>query len=148
MEAGEILYRRGLLDESQLQASRNGNNDGVAVLDRAVKMGFVDEDQALQALGDEIGLDYLDLRVVDVDLSLLKGFPTKLIHRESLFPIREDHGQLVVAPSDPFDLYPIDEVSAATGRSVVPVLAERDEIAKLVKKHLGVGSETVDGDTP
>lgn len=145
MEAGEILYRRGLLDESQLQASRNGNNDGVAVLDRAVKMGFVDEDRALQALGEEVGLDYLDLRTVDVDLSLLQGFPTKLIHRESLFPIREDHGQLVVATSDPFDLYPIDEVSAATGRSVVPVLAEREEIAKLVKKHLGVGSETVDG---
>ncbi|HAY80661.1 MAG TPA: type II secretion system protein GspE [Planctomycetaceae bacterium] len=145
MEAGEILYRRGLIDESQLQASRNGNNDGVAVLDRAVKMGFVNEDQALQALGEEVGLDYIDLRSVDVDLSLLKGFPTKLIHRESLFPIREDHGQLVVATSDPFDLYPIDEVSAATGRSVVPVLAERDEIAKLVKKHLGVGSETVDG---
>jgi hypothetical protein len=44
-----------------------------------------------------------------------------------------------------FDLYPLDEVSAATGFSVMPVLAARNEIAKLIKKHLGVGSETVDG---
>ena len=43
------------------------------------------------------------------------GFPHKLIHRQSLFPIRRDNGQLVVATSDPFDLYPLDEVSAATG---------------------------------
>jgi general secretion pathway protein E/type IV pilus assembly protein PilB len=28
---------------------------------------------------------------------------------------------------------------------ITPVVAERDEIAKLVKKHLGVGSETVEG---
>jgi hypothetical protein len=27
----------------------------------------------------------------------------------------------------------------------MPVLAARNEIAKLIKKHLGVGSETVDG---
>ena len=91
MEAGEILYRRGLIDESQLQASRNGNNDGVAVLDRAVKMGFVNEDQALQALGEEVGREYIDLRSVDVYLSLLKGFPTIVIHRASLCPIRADH---------------------------------------------------------
>ena len=36
-------------------------------------------------------------------------------------------------------------MAAATGLQVTPVLAEREEIAKLVKRHLGVGSETVDG---
>ena len=96
-------------------------------------------------MGDEVGIDFVDLADADVDLSLLKIFPQKLIHRQSLFPIRRDNGQLVVATSDPFDLYPLDEVSAATGLSVMPVLAARDEIAKLIKTHLGVGSETVDG---
>jgi hypothetical protein len=35
--------------------------------------------------------------------------------------VRRDNGQLVVATCDPFDLYPIDEVSAATGLVVTPV---------------------------
>ena len=99
----------------------------------------------LCALADETGLEYVDLRDVEVDLTLLVGFPHKLIHRQSLFPLRRDNGQLVVATSDPFDLYPIDEVSAATGLSVIPVLASRNQIATLIKKHLGVGSETVEG---
>src|SRR5690606_9005466 len=43
------------------------------------------------------------------------------------------------------DLYPLDEASAATGRHLIPVVAERDEIARLVKRHMGVGSETVEG---
>ena len=36
-------------------------------------------------------------------------------------------------------------MSAATGLSVVPVLASRNQISTLIKKHLGVGSETVEG---
>jgi general secretion pathway protein E/type IV pilus assembly protein PilB len=144
MEAGEILLRRGLLDERQLEIARRSNEDA-SLMDTAVEMGFVSEEEALRALGEEVGLDYIDLAETDVDLSLLKSFPQKLIHRHSLFPIRRDNGQLVVATADPFDLYPLDEVSANTGLSVHPVLASRQEIAKLIKRNLGVGSETVDG---
>jgi type II secretion system protein E len=145
MEAGEILLRRGLLDRRQLEQSRSPDGDGTRLVETAVEKGFVTEEDALRALGEEVGLDYLDLADADVDVSLLAGFPVKLIHRQSLFPIRRDNGALVVATSDPFDLYPLDEVSAATGLSVIPVLAGRHEIAKLAKRHLGVGSETVDG---
>ena len=148
MEAGEILMRRGLLNRGQLEQSRsvaNGHGDGTKLIESAIQLGFVSEEQALRAVGEEVGIDFIDLQEATVDLSLLKSFPQKLIHRQSLFPIRSEFGQLVVATSNPFDLYPLDEVSAATGLSVMPVLAARNEIAKLIKKHLGVGSETVEG---
>jgi type II secretion system protein E len=148
MEAGEILLRRGLLDQRQLAQTRaqaNGHGDGIRLIESAVQLGFVTEEAALRAVGDEVGIEYIDLAEADVDLSLLKTFPQRLIHRQTLFPIRRDHGQLLVATSNPFDLYPLDEVSAATGYSVMPVLASRVEISKLIKRHLGVGSETVDG---
>jgi type II secretion system protein E len=148
MEAGEILLRRGLIDQRQLTQSRqqaNGHGDGIKLIETAVQMGFVTEEAALRAVGDEVGIDFIDLTSTDVDLTLLKNFPQRLIHRQTLFPIRRDSGQLLVATSNPFDLYPLDEVSAATGFSVMPVLASRVEIAKLIKRHLGVGSETVDG---
>ena len=104
----------------------------------------MDEEVALRALAEEVGLDFIDLTQVDVALSLLETFPSKLIYRQYLFPIARNNGQLEVATSDPFNLYPIDEASAATGLSVVPLLASRSEIDKLIKRHLGVGSETVD----
>ncbi len=148
MEAGEILMRRGLLNRGQLEQSRgiaNGHGDGTKLIESAIQLGFVSEEQALKAVGEEVGIDFIDLAETEVDLSLLKAFPQKLIYRQSLFPIRKEFGQLVVATSNPFDLYPLDEVSAATGLSVMPVLAARQEIAKLIKKHLGVGSETIEG---
>jgi len=148
MEAGEILLARGLLDRKQLDETRtaaNGHGDGLRLIESAVQLGYVTEADALRAVGSEVGLEYVDLDTHPVDLSLLRTFPTRLIHRQTLFPISRQNGQLVVATSDPFDLYPIDEVSAATGQSVLPVLAGRADISKLIKRHLGVGSETVDG---
>jgi len=146
MDAGEILVDSGLIDREQLEQSRE--HESASVLDAAIELGFVDEEDALRAVGGAVGLDYVDLATIEEDKDLgeiLDSFPQKLIYRESLFPIRRKNGALIVATSNPFDLYPIDEVSAATGLSVLPVLAGRDEIAKLIKKHLGVGRETVEG---
>lgn len=143
MHAGEILKRRGLLNEEQLSQSRD--RDATGVIQAAIALGFVEEREALQALAEEVGLDYVDLRETDVDLEALQGFPQKLIYRQSLFPIGFEGDSIIVATSDPLDLYPLDEASAATSRNIVPVVAERAEIARLMNQHLGVGSETVEG---
>jgi uncharacterized sulfatase len=47
---------------------------------------------------------------VEVDTELLTHFPQKLIHREMIFPLRWENGQVIVATADPFDLYPLDEL--------------------------------------
>ena len=145
MEAGEILLRKGLLDRRQLDLSRAAQSDGVRLDQAAVNLGFISEDVALRALGEEVGLEFVDLGEAEVDLSLLSKFPQKFIHREILFPIRQNNGTLVVATNDPFNLYPLDELSVVTGQTVIPVLAKRSEIVNLIKTHLGVGSETVEG---
>ncbi|MEA1951547.1 MAG: ATPase, T2SS/T4P/T4SS family, partial [Planctomycetota bacterium] len=54
-------------------------------------------------------------------------------------------GSLVVATGNPFDLHAFDAVSAATGMSVFPVVVLPDELAKLIKRHLGVGAQVIDG---
>jgi general secretion pathway protein E len=145
MDAGEILVQRGLLDSQQLAQARKLLREGQRIDEAAVELGMVTEEDALRALGEEVGLDFVDLAATPVDLSLLKSFPVKLIYRQALFPIRRVNGAISVATADPFDLYPLDEVSAATGLTVEPVLASRREIDKLIKRHLGVGGETVDG---
>ncbi len=144
MEAGDILRNKGLLDERQLAILRDATNDSSRIDQAAVQMGFVREDEALAALGEQLGLEYVDLTKTEVDLSLLEQFPLKSIYRHSVFPLKRRNGTLVVATSDPFELYALDEISSITGLMVEPVLASSEEIDKLVKTHLGVGSETID----
>ena len=146
MQAADILHDRGLLSRQQLDQARNGHPAGsFAAVEAAIEQGLIEEETALTAVGEELGLDYIDLSNVEVDHELLASFPQRLIYRQNLFPIRRDNGALVVATADPYDLYPIDEAGAATGLPIIPVLAGRQELAKLIKKYMGVGGETVDG---
>lgn len=144
MQIGEILLENGLLNETQLEQSTAQASNGSAVLTNALKMGFLDEEAALKAIGTDIGVEFVDLRETDVDLSLLESFPNRLIHREQLFPVERQNGHVLVATSDPFDYNAIDEASSAMQIPVVPVLATTSEIDRLIKQHLGVGSETID----
>jgi general secretion pathway protein E/type IV pilus assembly protein PilB len=145
MEAGEILLRRGLLTQEQLNKVRSTTPDGRRADQIAVDLGFVKEEAALKAVADAVGFDFIDLAEAPVDLTLLAGFPARFIHRQSLFPVARHNGTLVVATSDPFDPYPLDELAAGTGLTIEPVLASKRELAKLIKTHLGVGSETIEG---
>ena len=142
MELVEALVRRGLVSGAQFAHAESLGGD---VLSSLVMTGAVTHEAALQAMAEEGGVDFLDLRTASVDLSLLDTFPQKIIYREILFPVSRNNGTIVVATSDPLDFYPLDEISAATGLAVEPVLAERSEIAKLIKTHLGVGGETIEG---
>jgi len=144
LEAGEILVRRGLVNQSQLDESRAAMNGG-GIIESVVQKGFVKEEVALKAIADEFGIDYIDLREANIDLELLQSFPQKLIYRHAILPVRKEGRRIYVATSNPLELYPLDEAASAMNCAVVPLVAEKIEIAKLVKKHLGVGSETIEG---
>ncbi|HMO15454.1 MAG TPA: type II secretion system ATPase GspE [Pirellulaceae bacterium] len=141
MDIGQLFVERGLINQSQLNQSKS---TGSNLLIQLIEQGIVREDLALKTIGEHVGLEFIDLSNEQVDLSLLASFPQKLIYRQLLFPVRRDNGSLVVATSDPFNMYPLDEVSASVGLNVQPILAERAEIAKLIKKHFGVGGETIE----
>ena len=105
----------------------------------------IDQTPSPTELAASAGVDFVDLRTTEIDLNALEGFPQRLIYRANLFPVGFQGESIVVATADPFDLYPLDEVAAATQRHVIPVVAEADEITRLMNRHLGVGSETIEG---
>lgn len=144
-EIGDILHRHGLLQSEQVDALRQQQHVGIRFLEAAVEQGLIGEEPALRALGEELGMEFVDLRSAEVDEDVLKNFPQKLIYRHLLFPLRRVNGSLTLATSNPLDVYALDEASATTGLTIIPVVAEKSEIARLTKKHLGVGSETVEG---
>ena len=143
---GELLVEHGLVSNQQLsQIDPSGDLDSESLLSELDRNQVVDRVAAYKAMAEEFGVDFIDLANTEVDLSLLDSFPQKIIYRQIIFPVRKVDGTLIVATADPSDHYPLDEASAATGLMVEPVLAEKSEIAKLIKAHLGVGGETIEG---
>jgi general secretion pathway protein E/type IV pilus assembly protein PilB len=143
---GELLVEHGLVSDQQLsQIDPSGALDSESLLSELDRNQVVDRVAAYKAMAEEYGVDFIDLANTEIDLGLLESFPQKIIYRQIIFPVRKDGETLIVATADPSDHYPLDEASAATGLMVEPVLAEKSEIAKLIKTHLGVGGETIEG---
>ena len=141
MDLSEILLRHGVINDSQLKQAQNSE---VEFLDWVLNHPSINSDEAMRVVAEELGVDFVDLPNMEIDLSLLDDFPQKLIYRESLFPIARHNGSIQIATSNPLDFYPLDEIAAATGLQVEPVFANPKEIAKLIKKNLGVGGETIE----
>jgi len=145
MDAGQILVKHGLLTTEQLAEASRASQPAERIDRAAVALGLLPEADALRAMGAELGLATVDLETAEIDTGLLAQFPQKLIHRHAIFPVCRRNGSLLIATSDPLDLYPMDEASAAMDCPVVPVLATQREIANRTTEHLGVGSETIEG---
>jgi len=147
MSTAQSLASKGITEARLSQLAALAQNAEGRLSQIAAELGFATEteEDALRAVGEAMGLELIDLNSSKVDLTLLKDFPVRLIHRFGVFPIRKEQGSLILAISNPFDLHALDAVGAAVKMSVLPVLAFPAELAKLTKTYLGVGSETIDG---
>ena len=145
MITAEAMSKTGVLDARLLNVAREAHATDGNLARVASQLGFSSEEDALRAVGQALGMELVDLTKTNIDPAVLQGFPIKLIHRHEVFPVKSDNGYLVVALSNPFDLHALDAVSAAVGQGITPVVALPSELAKLVKTHLGVGAETIDG---
>ncbi len=144
VNVGEILLQRGKITAANLEealAARKGPTDRIDHV--LVNMGFVEERDVLEVLGEQLSIPLIDLSEVTVDVEMLQAMPSKLVHRRGLIPIERTEDALRVATSDPFDVYAFDELRMMTGLKVEPVLAIQSEIDRVIKKHYGIGGDTI-----
>ncbi len=135
------------LNAVQMRIARAALADGERLQQATLnQLGARNEEIALVAIAAKLGVPVVDVGKSEIPADVLENFPIKLVHRRNVFPLgRQADGSLLVATSNPFDLSPIDEISAATGLPTVPGLVLPSELAKLIKSRLGVGAETIDG---
>ena len=108
-----------------------------------LEKGIGNEMHVLETLAEEFGLEFIDLSAAEITPETLAVMPAKLVHRKGLLPVARQAGSLIVATSNPYDVYSLDELQTLTGLDIQPVLGSPREIARLIKHHFGVGGETV-----
>lgn len=142
MDIGRILVKAGLLTDQQLQLVHSEAN-GTRVDQAAIEMGLVNEEDSLRAMATEFGMQYVDLKEIEVDTDLLNKFPTTAIFRHTILPLYRNNGRVVVATGDPLDLEGLDELSSISGFRLEPVVTRLNELDTMIKDHLGVGGDTI-----
>ncbi len=101
------------------------------------------EEAVLQWLAGEYGLGYTPLDKIEPDRGLLARFPARILLKEELLPLRETDGVIEVAVSRLFATPGLDSLRAITNLKLSPILAPSEALQREIKKHLGVGADTL-----
>lgn len=133
------------LDSAQLRVLADRLCEGLSLDSLADDWDFENAQHLLAVGARSMGLESLESDELDDAADALEGFPIKLIHRHEVFPIQRGEGWLKLAISNPFDFTAVDAVASALEREVHPVVAPPELVQRLIKRHLGVGAETIDG---
>jgi type IV pilus assembly protein PilB len=129
-EIGALLVAAGALTTDQLDAAlldqaASGRRLGEVVTDRGWSSGRA----VAQALAEQAGLPFLDLRAVECDRAAARLLAEKLARRYGALPIRFlDNKAVLVAVSDPTDVVSGDDLRLALGHDVELVVVERSDL--------------------
>lgn len=141
----ELLIHRGLLDEGQahdvVQDSRNTGKD---VVDMLVDYGvFTTADEFWAAVAEEIGAEHYDLSKFEPHQDVLKLIPAGMARLCGALPIQDAPDGIHVALTDPLNPQLVEDLRFGLGKAVVPVVARREQVQKLIDKHYGSGTESI-----
>jgi type IV pilus assembly protein PilB len=130
----DILRARGL-DPAVLEAaSREAAQTGRYLRYILVDQGAVTEVELAEALAEAYGIQAVDLVNYPIDVAAAAKIPMALARRHRVLGIAFDEQDLVVAIVDPGDVLALDDVRAATGMGVQPVVVASDELMKALDR--------------
>lgn len=135
---GMILVERGYLNPDQMPVIIEKL---VTTRQRfgeiAVHEGFITEEHLAQALAEQFGLEYVDLRNFKMDSELLNQLPPDAIYRFHFVPLEMQPHVIVVAVSDPTDVVNLDELELLLDRQVRIRIASDSAISAVTKAGEG-----------
>lgn len=121
---GDLLVGNGTITPEQLQQAlqlqkQNGKRLGDVLRDAQI----ITENQVIEALMAQLGLEFIDLNADTIPSDMAQMLPKSIAKKHRVVPVRASRTELYLAMSDPLNFTAIEEVSAATRRQVIPMIA-------------------------
>jgi type IV pilus assembly protein PilB len=141
-QLGQILIELGYITSDQLQVALEEHRKTPKSLGRVlIDLGMIKEADLVRALAEQVGLEFVDLSDFPVDATATVLLPEALARRYRALPVGERDGKLLVAMSDPANVYALDDIRTITGRDVQPVVATANDVERAIQKYSGMDSQ-------
>ncbi len=141
IRVGDLLVEAGAITEDQLQqALEKQKEDGGRIGNVIMQMGFISKELLITVLTTQMGIEYCEVRSVQIDESVLKLVPDSLVAKYRAMPVCFDPDNpniLKVAMADPMDLTAVDDISISSGLQVEPMLSFDDDLGEVIGKYYG-----------
>lgn len=141
LRLGELLLENNLITEEQLNiALEEQKAKGIKLGEAIIGLGYVTQDAINDLLCQQLNIDFVDLRKIEIDDSIARMVGEKVVRKYMLLPFALDDRQanvIKVAMEDPMNIMAIDDIGIITGMTVQPYLSTHAYISTAIDKLYG-----------
>src|SRR5260370_9786105 len=133
---GELLVRENLLSVAQVEkAQEEQRKTGARLGYSLTKLGILDEQELTNFLSKQYGVPSINLADFEISPDVLQLVPAELAKRHQLLPVNRAGATLIVAMSDPSNIYAIDDLKFRTGLNIEVVVASEVAIDESIQRY-------------
>jgi len=133
---GELLLREEVISLAQLDEARHDiEKHGGRLGNTLAKLGYVSEAQLVSFLSKQYGVPAVSLDEISVPEEVIKMVPREVAFRHGIIPVERQGSSLIVAVSDPANIYAMDDIKFLTGYNVEMVVAAESSIKEALEQY-------------
>ncbi|HEX2901865.1 MAG TPA: GspE/PulE family protein [Jatrophihabitans sp.] len=135
------LRSRGMSDEVLQQALTTAELTSRPLRTVLVDDQIVTEFQLASAVAEAYGVEAVELSSFPVEPSAMSKVPLTLARRHRMLPIAVTDTTITVAVTDPGDVLALDDIRAATGLVVRPMVVTKDDLDRLLDRYVRASTD-------
>jgi MSHA biogenesis protein MshE len=130
---GDLLIENKVISEAQLDAALAEQKKTRRKLGKTlIDLGYIQESQLLTLLSQQLKIPYLKLQHYPIDREILKLLPEIYARRFRAIALKEENDKILVAMTDPTDIYAYDELIKVLKRPIdLVAISESDLLTQL-----------------
>ncbi len=145
-QIGQMLFDKKLisaedLDQALEELPRTDQRLGELLL----KLKLVGEEDLVQTLSEQLDIPYIPLNDIRIESTVIDRVPARLVNLYGAVPLSMQGKRIRVATADPLDVHSLDELRLHMKCDIEPVFATSKDIRDAIKKHYGIGADTMEG---
>lgn len=141
---GDILVEQGIITPLQLDEALQRQRLTGDLLGRTlVSMGYASEQDIIEALGIQQGMERIDVTKITISQEVIKLISSDVARFYSVIPVRVENGTLVVAMADPLNIQTLDDLRQITGMEVRGAVSNPTDISAAWQKNYAIESGSV-----
>lgn len=144
---GELLVRSNLITKEQLQRALDEQKSSAGQLRLGailVKEGFIGEGELTAFLSKQYSVPSINLAEFDIDPAVVKLLPVEVVQKYQAIPVNRSGSTLILAMSDPSNIFAIDDIKFMTGYNVEVVVAADTGIKSAIDKYYDQSASLAD----
>jgi type IV pilus assembly protein PilB len=142
---GELLVKEDLLTAEQLREARNeARSKGARLGAQITQLGYLDETELTDFVAKQYGVPSINLEEFEIDPSVIELVPEDVAQKHVVIPVNRAGSTLILATSDPSNIFALDDIKFLTGYNIQPVVASEEAIRRAMDQYYDKASSLED----